>query len=563
MSNGTISVTPSHFKIAFKYMPRLVEQVKSLPGRRFEPQEKVWLVPSEHRMAVERFAHANRFSWGTVTNEPEQDFTIPELPELTLDIPLKVTLREYQRGGVAYNLKNKKVIIGDDMGLGKTGQAIATIVGADILFQQTGLEPVYPCLVICPSSVKLNWVSQWLFWTGRSQTMVLEDNVKKNYQLYWETGMAKVFIVNFESLKKYFVDGIDKCDAKHLRINHIKFNERINIFKSVIIDEIHKVKDAKTQQAKFTKGITTGKNYILGLTGTPVINKPKDLVSQLGIIEQMHKFGGYKEFDKRYCAGEREASNLKELNYKLNITCFYRRSKQEVAKELPPKQRQVMLCEITNRKEYNDAEKDMINYLRQYKDASDEKIRSAMAGEVMVKIGILKNISARGKIKQVTEFIDDMLEGGEKVVLFVHLKEVALAIKEHYPYAATITGGVSLEDRQLAIKRFKDNSYCNLIICSIKAAGTGVDGLQHASSTVSFIELPWHSADCDQAEDRLNRIGQTKPVQAIYFLGKNTIDEHIYDIIQSKRDMSDKITGNTDVVEVSMVDAFANLFNQK
>jgi SWI/SNF-related matrix-associated actin-dependent regulator 1 of chromatin subfamily A len=175
----------------------------------------------------------------------------------------------------------------------------------------------------------------------------------------------------------------------------------------------------------------------------------------------------------------------------------------------------------------------------------------------------LKNISARGKIADVVNFIDDTLEQGEKVVLFVHLKEVALAFKEHYRQAVTITGSDDLKERQNSISKFKNDSKCNLIICSIKAAGTGVDGLQHASSTVMFIEQPWTSADCDQAEDRLNRIGQTKPVQALYFLGKDTIDTHIYDIIQTKRSIADAITGNTDEVKIDFVDAFANLFNQK
>ena len=318
-----IIATPNFFKIHFKYTPYIVERVKELPERRFNSTEKVWMVPSKYRMEVEKFAIKYRFTWGEATNVPEQDYTIPALPELTLDIPLKMTLREYQRGGVAYNLLHKKVIIGDDMGLGKTGQAIATIVGADILSQQTGENSVFPCLVVCPSSVKYNWQNQFQMWTGRNMAMIMEDNIKKNYHLYYESGMAKVFIVNYESLKKYFVESIDvKHDVNGkkmpLRLDHIHFNQRIKMFNSIIIDEIHKVKDSKTQQAKFAKGITHGKEWILGLTGTPVINKPKDLISQLGIIDQMDKLGGYKKFTERYCSGMNEASNLKELNFMLN-----------------------------------------------------------------------------------------------------------------------------------------------------------------------------------------------------------------------------------------------------
>jgi SWI/SNF-related matrix-associated actin-dependent regulator 1 of chromatin subfamily A len=99
-------------------------------------------------------------------------------------------------------------------------------------------------------------------------------------------------------------------------------------------------------------------------------------------------------------------------------------------------------------------------------------------------------------------------------------------------------------------------------ILSIKAAGTGVDGLQYSCSNVSFIELPWTAADCDQGEDRFNRIGQTKPVNVIYFLGRGTIDEYIYDIIQNKREIADTITGNTDEIKIDFVNEFAKLFNR-
>jgi SWI/SNF-related matrix-associated actin-dependent regulator 1 of chromatin subfamily A len=555
---GEILITPREFRIIFPWEPYLVEQVKKLPDRIYDPVNKIWVVPIEHRLKVEKFAHLYKFNF-LVSKVPEQDFTIAPLPELEIDIDLKMTLRHYQRGGVAYNLLHKKVIIGDDMGLGKTGQAIATLVAADMLFTQTGENPVYPCLVICPNSTKYGWQDQWLRWTGRNLSMILSDQTKKNWHLYWQSNMAKVFIVNYESLKKYFVKG----EVKGKRLNEIKFDERITIFNSIVIDEIHKVKDAKIQQSKFTKGIATGKNWIFGLTGTPVVNDPGDLASQLIIIDQISKFGGYSQFMKRYRAGERKASNLDELNFLLNKHCYYRRSKQEVAKELPPKSRQIVLCDITNRKEYDDAENNLINYLRQYKNANDEKIASALRGKVMVSIGILKNISARGKLKDVKEYIDDMIENGEKIGIFIHLKEVAQVIKGHYPNSASITGEDKLNDRQAAITKFKNDRKCMTAILSLMAAGTGVDGLQYASSTVAFIEQPWTAAACDQAEDRFNRIGQTKPVQCLYFLGRNTIDTHVYDIIQNKRDIADKVTGNTDEVKIDFINEIANLLNIK
>jgi len=432
-----------------------------------------------------------------------------------------------------------------------TAQAIATVVAAD----------AFPSLVIAPSSLKINWQREWHMWSHK-KAMILDDNIKQNFHLYYQAGLTQVFIVNYESLKKYFVQSINVPKGAKLRLNHVKFKEHLtNIFKSVIIDESHRVKSTSTQQTKFTKGIASGKEYILALTGTPVINKPKDLISQLGIIEQMPRFGGYLRFTQRYCSGPQEASNLRELNYMLNLNCFYRRDKQDVLKDLPAKMRQVVLCQISTRREYNEAEANLIKYLIEYKEADDEKIARALRGEVMVQIGILKNISARGKLADVFEFVNDIKESGEKLVLFAHLKEVIQAIHKHYPAAVTITGDDSTLERQQAVDSFQNDPETKLIICSIKAAGVGLT--LTASSRVAFVELPWTAADCDQCEDRCHRIGQLDSVTCTYFLGEDTIDEKIYRIIQTKREIAATVTGATEQVEEDIVNMVADLFNQK
>ena len=538
------------FLISFKYNPNLVDQVKGLPGRRWDPVNKCWSVPQEYEPYVREFARKYNFRFSEDIREEVFGET-PEMPELTVSIPLKMNLFPYQAKGVAYCLEKKKVIIGDQPGLGKTAQAIATITAAN----------AFPCLVIAPSSLKINWQREWQMWTDK-KAMILNDNVKQNFHLFWSAGLCQVFIVNYESLKKYFVASINKPSEKaRLRLDHIKFKtEMSSIFKSIIIDESHRVKSTGTQQTKFTKGIATGKEYILALTGTPVVNKPKDLISQLGIIEKLSQLGGYQKFTTRYCSGPNEASNLRELNYYLNLHCFYRRDKQTVLKELPDKMRQVVSCEISTRKEYNDAEASLIDYLIKYKDASDEQIERSLRGEIMVTIGILKNISARGKLNDVFEFVDDILESGEKLVIFAHLKEVIAAIKKKYPEAVTITGEDNQASRQFAIDSFQQNPDQKLILCSIKAAGVGLT--LTAASRVAFVELPWTAADCDQCEDRCHRIGQKDSVTASYFLGSDTIDEKIYQIIQRKRDIASTITGSQEQIEEDYVNLIADLFNQ-
>jgi len=427
-------------------------------------------------------------------------------------------------------------------------QSIATI----------NLANAFPCLVICPASLKINWEREWNKFTDK-KAMVLSDSVRDSWPFFWQTGLNQVFIVNYESLKKYFVHRIKKSARFTLR--DVEFKQAINLFKSVIIDESHRVKSSATQQSKFTKGICAGKEWIIQLTGTPVVNKPKDLVAQLSILGRMDDFGGYKNFVQRYCSGPNEASNLKELNFKLWDTSMFRREKKSVLKDLPDKTRQTLICEITNRKEYQDAEDDLINYLIKYKDATDEKIQKALRGEVMVRISILRQVSAKGKLKEVIEFVNDFREQGQKIVLFCSLHEIVDGLKKAFPAAVSVTGRENQAEKQAAIDSFQNNPKTDIIICSIRAAGVGLT--LTAASNVAFIEFPWTYADCVQCEDRCHRIGQKDSVTCYYFLGKNTIDEKVYQIIQDKKGIAAAITGSTEQIPENIVDLVANLFNRE
>ncbi len=429
-----------------------------------------------------------------------------------------------------------------------TLQSIATI----------NLAGAFPCLVICPSSLKINWEREWTKFTDK-KAMVLTDNVRDTWPFFWQTGMYQVFIVNYESLKKYFVQRIKKSEGWTLR--DVEFRQTVQLFKSIIIDESHRCKSSSTQQSKFCKGIASGKEWIIELTGTPVVNKPKDLIPQLSILSRMEDFGGYKNFVNRYCTGPNESSNLKELNYKLWMHCMFRREKTKVLKDLPDKIRQVLTCEITNRKEYKDAERDLITYLQKYKDADDEKIARAMKGEVMVRINILRQISARGKVREVIEFVKDFQENNQKIILFCSLHEVVDQLKQCFPTAVSVTGRDTADEKQKAVDAFQNNPKVDIIICSIKAAGVGLT--LTAASNVAFVEFPWTYADCCQCEDRAHRIGQKSSVTVYYFLGRKTIDEKVYKIIQMKKGIANAVTGSTEAIEENIVDMIANIFNQE
>lgn len=547
--------TEFHVKIEYnRFRVHNTNLVKMIPGARFIMARKAWTIPLSQREALQIVQQKTRAEWVTAqTRVPEQIGELPSMPDLEYQIDIVnrengFAPRPYQLQGIARGLELKGFINGDEQGLGKTLQSIGTLYTAD----KYNKEVVFPCLVICPSSTKINWKREWEMWTGK-KAMILEDKIKDTWHRYHEVAKIDVFIVNYESLKKYFVDYYPP-KGKMKDSKDIILNPRAELFNSVIIDEIHRCKDSKTQQTKIALRIARGKLYRIGLTGTMVVNKPIDALPQLAIIG---KLKDAKYFRERYCEGGSGASNLRELNYMLYKYCYFRREKKEVAKDLPEKQRQTILCDITTRHEYNKAKNDFVKWLED-SGCNDEEIARKLRGEIMVRMGVLKQISAKGKINEVREFINEVIESGEKLILFHNLHEIGDEIRRLYPSAVSVNGKMSGDEKQVAIDKFQKDPSVQLIICNIKAAGVGIT--LTASSRVAFIEYPWTYADCAQCEDRAHRIGQKNNVMCTYFLGQDTIDEEMYTMIQEKRHIGNTITGATDEMEMNFVDKVITLF---
>lgn len=536
--------------------------IKKIPGAKFDWPKKVFVVGianKDNLLELKSKATSwNPVEWIHIGQEkPQTVGEIEPMPDLEIELKLAFgTPRPYQLQGVARGLQLKRYINGDEQGLGKTLQSIATLHTAN----QQG-EDVFPCLIICPSSTKINWQREWKQWVNRD-AMILEDKVKTNWHQFSKLGMNDVFICNYESLKKYFVTKYPE-KGKMRSSEDIIMDERFKLIKSVIIDESHRCKDPGTQQSKIILRICSSKDFkkewVILLSGTPVVNKPVDLFPQLAIMNRLAEFGGKKGFMARYCEGGKGASNLKELNYLMNKHLFFRREKKDVAKDLPEKQRQTILCDITTRSQYNKAKNDFVKFL-QDSGWNDAEIAKKLRGEIMVKMGELKRISALGKLNEVKEFIQEVMDSGEKLIVFCSLHAIVDAVCEMFPNSVTVTGRDSMEGKQINIDKFQKDPKCQLIVCNIKAAGVGIT--LTASSRVAFVEYPWTYADCVQCEDRAHRIGQTNNVMCTYFLGDNTIDEDLYKMIQDKRHTANSITGATDQMEMSFVDNIIDLFKK-
>ena len=445
-----------------------------------------------------------------------------------LETHLKVTPYPYQQEGIKQGLKWKRLIIGDEPGLGKTLQSIGIVNTAN----------VFPCLVICPSSLKINWQREWDKFTDK-KALVLDNGSMATWPYLLQMGMYQVVVVNYESLKKFFVWDI-KGGRKTFRLKDVVFNPAIRLFKSVIIDESHRVKDPSAQQTIFTKGLTFGKDWVILLSGTPVVNHPTDLVAQLSIMDRLKDFGGRSQFLAKYEMGD----NLSDLSNQLYSECMIRREKAKVLKDLPDKTRVDLYVEISNREVYELACEDLAQYLREYKQCTEQDIRRKMRMKALVKFMNLRSLAAIGKLEQSIEFINSFLESGKKLIVFCSYHDVVDELKKAFPTAVSVTGRDTPTTKQAAVDAFQNNPDTRLIICSIKAAGVGLT--LTASSDVAFIEFPWTYADCCQCEDRAHRIGQKDNVTCYYLTGYHTIDHRLYDLIHRKKSIANEIMASDD-----------------
>ena len=442
---------------------------------------------------------------------------------------LKINPYPYQEEGIVQGLEWKRFFLGDEPGLGKTLQSIGVVDTAN----------AYPCLVICPSSLKINWQREFEKFTNK-KALILDNTNVTTWPYLLQMRMQHVAIVNYESLKKYFVWEIHG-NQKSFRLKDVVFAEQIKMFKSVIIDESHRVKDASTQQTKFAKGICTGKEYVILLSGTPVVNRPEDLVSQLSIMDRLIEFGGKGAFLMEYGEGD----NLEKLSSELFSRCMIRREKKKVLTQLPDKTRTDLYVEISNREEYNLAARDLAKYLKEYKECTDWEIRKKMRMQALVQFMTLRSIASYGKVAQAIDFIRVFLENGKPLIVFCSLHDIVDQLKKAFPKAVFVTGRDSPIMKQAAVDSFQNGS-SQLIICSIKAAGVGLT--LTASSNVCFVEFPWTYADCCQCEDRAHRIGQKDNVTCYYLLGRGTIDGKLYQIIQDKRSIANQIMASDDEI---------------
>lgn len=517
---------PKTLLIQFKYKATLVEKIKTLHTRKYDATKKAWLVPNSD------YAIKKLKEWGFSFDPLLQENTKRKKKSKEHEIITKATLRDYQKEGVNFFFSHNAVLLADEQGLGKTVQTISYINSAK----------KFPALIICPSSVKLNWRKEVIKWTDDSSIYVAYG---KNPDVSSIRGYNWI-IINYDILTYW---------------QKVIMDSSIHI---MVLDESQNIRnmDSKRCEAVLTIGKIIPSR--VALSGTPISNRPIEFYSTFKLLDP-HLFPSKFKFGKKFCGLKNNgfgwdysgSSNTQELFEILKENFMLRRKKSDVLKDLPPKQKVVVPLEMTKegKKKYQKAEKELMDFLKYMP-------KKEAPAKALVRLNSMRKMLAKAKLDSVINWIEDFLESDKKLVVFAWHQEVISALMDHFKkIAVRLDGSCSDVQRQQAVDLFQNDKKVRLFVGNIKAAGMGITLTE--SSNTATIELCWSPSDLAQAEDRVHRIGQKDPVNNYYLLCEDTIDEYMMRIIDEKQKVIDAIMDGKDTEEKNILSALLNHYYEK
>jgi SWI/SNF-related matrix-associated actin-dependent regulator 1 of chromatin subfamily A len=436
-------------------------------------------------------------------------------------LPEGERLFDYQHVGVAYALVatryGKGCFVCDEQGLGKTRQAIVAAMAR-------GSRKI---LVICKASLKGNWEREVRRCAPAWSVQVLGGTNA------FET-FAQCVIINYDILAAW-VDGL--------------IAEK---FDTIIVDESHYVKSLGTKSKPVQRTVAALKlaeearkrqAMILMLTGTPLLNRPVELVTQLEMMGCLRDIAPrpYKgdtlyhwegSFKFTYCGPTNNgygvkfdgASNLDRLNMLLRSNCFVRRLRNEVLDMEDTHRIQVPLS-------LNGALDDYYRIERTFQAKNENSFYLELLTALRIAAGVAKIPAA---ISWCADFVEENPD--KKLVVWAWHVEVQRQLASSLNKAgikATYFAGA--KDVEKAKDEFNEGDV-QVLVCSLQAHREGhtLVGNGHDVTDCVFIEQPWHPGAVSQAEDRINRIGQLEPVFAHTLVAQNTVDEDLAELIQKK-----------------------------
>jgi SNF2 family DNA or RNA helicase len=447
-----------------------------------------------------------------------------------VDLPqdLQATLRDYQHHGVSWLqfLREYQLagILADDMGLGKTLQTLCHLL---IEKQQGRLNQ--PCLIVAPTSVVFNWGKEIEKFTPTLRTLTIQGDQKKR-KLQWEDLTEfDVIVTSYPLLAKDL-----KLMQKHA-------------FYYLVLDEAQTIKNAKTKLYTSVSQISAANK--LCLTGTPIENHLGELWAQFNLLLPGF-LGGQSQFNQLFRKPiEKEANIERNQMLQSRIQPFIlRRTKQNIAKELPPKTEviQTITMEGKQAELYETMRLTVNDKLRKIIDAKGLDRSKIEVLDAMLKLRqvcchpqLLPDEKSAGvtesvKLDHLMDMLSELIEEDRKVLVFSQFTSMLDLIKselekQNIDYVE-LTG--KTKNRQQVVERF-ENTTIPVFLISLKAGGVGLN--LTAADTVIHFDPWWNPAAENQATDRAYRIGQDKPVFVYKLIINHSIEQKIQQLQQHKK----------------------------
>lgn len=444
---------------------------------------------------------------------------------------------QFQAEGVDFiHQTGFKCLIGDKMGLGKTVQAILALANDQI-------GDKLPSLYVVRSSTVWQWLSMHKEWGSSNPLGIFMIRGSKNF-IPAGFGCYVLSMDTLGRLVEFETDRWGEPIPGSEKLNH--WLEKLGI-KSVVVDECHSFKNTDSKRSKALEIFLrlAGIKYEIYLSGTAIKNRADEYYFTLHRLFPDY-FPTLESFRNKWCERDEKGkwSRIKPRRLEeFRSLIAGRVLRREKGKDLPPFRRTTITVSIENPKfkaQYNKA----LDELQETMDKKDK----VSARDVQDNLMVLRRIVGNAKVDDAIEYVDEFLDENEeeKIVIGVHHHSVRdtlyakLIARGHQPLK--LSGEDSADAKNNIIQQFKRKENRVLII-SIIAGGTGIDGLQICSN-ILVLERQWNCADEEQFEFRFNRDGQVNPVLAQYMIARGTVDDFFTKNVERTRVVFHETVGN-------------------
>lgn len=538
---------PGQYFIVRNVTPHNKDSIKAAAERITGKRVMLWNIPEAagswvvNRKFVGALIRSGEFDHAEDVTEDSYEVFAPPMPtapcpavEWAALQPMR-NLYHFQKTGVEFIVPalaepGKGVILADEPGLGKTAQAITTAMcyGEKVV-------------VVCPAGIKYNWANEIFLihptWTvhvlgDRTPSWKLMPVFGRNAaRLCLLPQMADVIIMSYEATRRLVCGNSDPVTSRYNTMKMVVRPEVATLFadRVIVMDEAHYMKNVSAKRAQSGLAVCRGSRRVICMTGTPICNRPQELWTLLCATGRNNEVAGSAaDFKASYVEGNR----LQVLHQRLMDGKFFiRRLKKDVLTELPPKQRQDMVVEMSPRQQ--------LEYENLRLSLKSNVAHGGMAKNGTCILALLTALQTKANEAKVEPIVEDLYErfqaGAFTVVQSTRLeplKRVQEACSVLGMHVALLCGGSSDADRKMVCHDFAEGK----IHAVLTTLAEGIN-LQKADKVV-LLDLDWSPAKISQREDRIHRIGQTEHVTVMRVLAAS-IDHHKKNVVATKQEVID------------------------